>query len=402
MPTILFDLLTTQPSRSSQVHGGGVYGQRVFLSLVDQIEAHANKVSLSVAWNPSAPLPQAIQERLEQIDIERNHVNDYRELLQLVRSARTDRFYTPVVDWMFGRGDLNLLNGIDIRATIHQLRPLDAPGDQYARILQPSAAKRFYRLLKDGGAHRQRKTKHRQIGKTLAFIDAPILTVSNHSKFQILTEFPFIYPENIVVADSPISPQKTAFADDTDLPASLRNSDFLLMLNSNRGAKNAVRVVKAVHDYEPRALREYKVVLCGIRKDQFTVLMRKFPRARPYFEMLPSLEQPVLNLVMARAKGLLYPSISEGFGYPPLEAMGLGTPVLASPITSISEIVGDAALYLDPWSPNEIAYRLNQFVLDHALRRQLVERGYRRIQMYRDRQDEMDSRIVRALIGDWL
>ena len=60
------------------------------------------------------------------------------------------------------------------------------------------------------------------------------------------------------------------------------------------------------------------------------------------------------------AYALIYPSLNEGFGYPPLEAMHYGVPVLSSPYTSIPEVCGDANLYFNPFSVEEIAGRILQ------------------------------------------
>ena len=55
---------------------------------------------------------------------------------------------------------------------------------------------------------------------------------------------------------------------------------------------------------------------------------------------------------------LVYPSLNEGFGYPPIEAMHYGIPVLASPFTSITEVCGDAVIYFNPFSIEELMGRL--------------------------------------------
>jgi glycosyltransferase involved in cell wall biosynthesis len=70
-----------------------------------------------------------------------------------------------------------------------------------------------------------------------------------------------------------------------------------------------------------------------------------------------------------------FPSLYEGFGLPPLEAMACGTPVLTSSISSLPEVVGDAALLVDPYSVEDIAAGLRRLLDDEALRADLVTRG---------------------------
>jgi len=75
------------------------------------------------------------------------------------------------------------------------------------------------------------------------------------------------------------------------------------------------------------------------------------------------------------ATALIHPSLSEGFGFTPLEAMACGTPALISRAGSLPEVCGDAALYFDPLKPEEIAARMKQIVLEKNLRQEMIERG---------------------------
>jgi glycosyltransferase involved in cell wall biosynthesis len=82
------------------------------------------------------------------------------------------------------------------------------------------------------------------------------------------------------------------------------------------------------------------------------------------------------------ARVLAYPSISEGFGFPPLEAMACGTPVVAGRAGALPEVSGNAALLVDPASPAELADALCRAIEDHALRRDLRDRGHLLVRDY--------------------
>jgi glycosyltransferase involved in cell wall biosynthesis len=82
------------------------------------------------------------------------------------------------------------------------------------------------------------------------------------------------------------------------------------------------------------------------------------------------------------ATALAYPSLIEGFGLPVLESMRCATPVLTSNTSSLPEVGGDAALYVDPHSPEEIAEGLRRLADDPSLRADLVERGLRHAQAF--------------------
>lgn len=76
------------------------------------------------------------------------------------------------------------------------------------------------------------------------------------------------------------------------------------------------------------------------------------------------------------AKIFVYPSFYEGFGFPPLEAMACGTPVISSFSSSLSEVVGSAAIMIDPYNVSELSAAINQILTDKDLWRNLRQRGF--------------------------
>ncbi|WP_181586452.1 glycosyltransferase family 1 protein [Paenibacillus taichungensis] len=82
-----------------------------------------------------------------------------------------------------------------------------------------------------------------------------------------------------------------------------------------------------------------------------------------------------LKALYEDAAGFIFPSLYEGFGLPPLEAMALGCPVIVSSRASIPEVCGDAVLYFDPQSPQEAASRLIEITSDPELSQQLAHKG---------------------------
>ena len=96
------------------------------------------------------------------------------------------------------------------------------------------------------------------------------------------------------------------------------------------------------------------------------------------------LDDPQFAALLRSARGVVFPSLYEGFGMPVIEAMAVGCAVACSNTTSLSEVAGDAALLFDPQEPSEIARAIFQLATDEELRAVLVEKGFRRAKFFAD------------------
>jgi len=90
-----------------------------------------------------------------------------------------------------------------------------------------------------------------------------------------------------------------------------------------------------------------------------------------------------LQQYYAYAEAMIFPSLYEGFGYPPLEAMACGTPVIVSDSASMPEICGDAAYYFDPHDIDELSFKIQNLLFDNELTRNFITKGYSQAKKYR-------------------
>lgn len=105
-------------------------------------------------------------------------------------------------------------------------------------------------------------------------------------------------------------------------------------------------------------------------------------------EYLPTLYSGAIALVCV--------SLYEGFGLPPLEAMPCGTPVLTSNVTSLPEVVGDAALMVDPYDIDAIDEGIKRLVEDDNLRKELSQKGLARAKLFSwDRTAEVTWNVLK-------
>jgi glycosyltransferase involved in cell wall biosynthesis len=94
------------------------------------------------------------------------------------------------------------------------------------------------------------------------------------------------------------------------------------------------------------------------------------------------IETSVLAELMAASHGLVFAPLFEGFGIPLLEAFSCEIPVIASKVTSLPEVCGDAALYADPYSVSSISEAMLQLSENEQLRAKLIEAGRRRKMLF--------------------
>jgi glycosyltransferase involved in cell wall biosynthesis len=133
-------------------------------------------------------------------------------------------------------------------------------------------------------------------------------------------------------------------------------------------------------DGEPPAL-----VLAGYTMGGRTRFYARF-EASPMGEgvvLLGPVSKDDLRVLYQHALALVFPSLYEGFGLPPLESLAAGTPVIAMPLSAMSEVVADAALYPAGLSPADLAGAMELLASDQGLRAALSERGSRRITQFR-------------------
>jgi glycosyltransferase involved in cell wall biosynthesis len=158
---------------------------------------------------------------------------------------------------------------------------------------------------------------------------------------------------------------------------------FILFVGSIEPRKN---LKNALLSYEalPDALKkEYKFVLAGFSGWKNAEVMSIIKRARENIMYLGYLTDVELAYLYNLASVFIYPSLYEGFGLPPLEAMACGTPIIVSNTSSIPEICGDAAYYVEPLSIDSISAGICRVIGDTELRNGLVRRGLEHAKAFR-------------------
>ena len=153
---------------------------------------------------------------------------------------------------------------------------------------------------------------------------------------------------------------------------------YLLCLGSLEPRKNLRRLLSAWQQISPKLPSEIILVIAGKVGASGVFADAGLTSIPDRVHFTGYVKEDQLPALHSGALALVYPSLYEGFGLPPLEAMACGTPVVTSSGTSLTEVVGDAAVLVDPMDEMSIADGIRQIVEDSALRERLRELGMAR------------------------
>ena len=160
----------------------------------------------------------------------------------------------------------------------------------------------------------------------------------------------------------------------------LRHGSYFLSVGTLEPRKNLQRVLDAYASLPDRVRADFPLVLAGMAGWQGQEAQARIARlvAAGEIRRLGYLPRADLAAVTAGAAVLVYPSLYEGFGLPPLEAMACGVPVIASNRSSVPEVVGDAGHLVDPDDPAQIRAGMERIATDSDWRADLAARGLAR------------------------
>jgi glycosyltransferase involved in cell wall biosynthesis len=231
------------------------------------------------------------------------------------------------------------------------------------------------------------RSGHFQLTKRVLRGAARIFAVSNFTKTEMEKLFG-IPPERIEVVYNAIDERFLhghASAADRELIAKRYQVTYPFLLYAGRVSahKNVVRMIEAFSALKGElekegAFPDLKLIIIGDDLSGNPDLRRTVVRSGVQNDVrfLGFVPIDVLRIFYDSAKIFIFPSLYEGFGLPPLEAMAHGTPVVTSNVSSLPEVVGNAAVLVNPENVFEIMRALHRVLLDQGLRERMKERSY--------------------------
>lgn len=198
-----------------------------------------------------------------------------------------------------------------------------------------------------------------------------IITDAQSVKRELLDTFglatDFVTPIPLGV-DAMFSPQSAAQTQSAREKHGLEHGRYFLAVGTLEPRKNLTTALRAYSQLPADLRSQYPLVLIGMKGWHTTALERQMtPLVQAgQVRQLGYVSRSDLVLLMAAARALVYPSIYEGFGLPPLEAMACGTPVICSNASSLPEVVGDAGIMVDAMDDLALSDAMHHLVRDEA------------------------------------
>ena len=362
MKNILFDLTSTQPIRGSKFHGGGDYAEVVFNKII--YSYNKDDINLYAAYDSSRYINIDLIEKAKSLGVILIDIKEVKPT-EILQTYKIDRFYSPLIQQSLGWK----LDFCETIVTIHGLRQIEMPANSI-ELKYCSTNKQKFNIIKKivkQFLFKEKEIKSIVSNSSINNLIRPnikIITVSNHSKFSILSFYPQIKEENIKICYSPSFNQlennsiKSIEFSKIKEKINIEAKKYFLLTNAERWIKNAIRAIQAFDlILDDKKFCDYKLVLTGVINKK---IFKKEIKHKENFVLLDYIERDELECLFENSYAFIYPSLNEGFGYPPLSAMKYGVPVITSGSSSIPEVCGNAAIYFDPYSIYEIKNRILQ------------------------------------------
>lgn len=379
MKNILFYLESTQPCSSGKRHGGGRYGEIVFKRIVER------NFPVVAFYNSSKWFNPEIKKIIDDNKIKHYDAKNI-ALENAAKQSGVDRIYFPTEVY----GSLMEIKGCELYGTVHGLRAMELKYDpMMLRYKSITLREKIVFLIKRFFPKYGYKHAREHYELCLAKKNFHFAMVSNHSCGMMEAFFSNAKNREIPCFYSPSTSQEGPL--ERKYP-----EEYFLMVSGNRWEKNVLRGIIAFDRlFSMGYLPGFVVKITGAKSiDDFAYKIKNKDR----FDFYGYVDDFELEQLYHDAYAFVYPTLNEGFGYPPLEAMHYGVPVLTSSHTSIPEVCGDAVLYFNPFSIEEIMARILR-ICNKNIHKEFSEKALNRYAIITRKQKEDLDGIINFIYG---
>lgn len=344
---ILFDFMSLQGS----INGGAEYTRRVFDELLQK--KNDNNFEIYALYNSKETFINNLNNVYKNNIDKWVDINLYTKISDVVENHSIDTFFIGIFQryMKYNLSDVNCKSIV----VIHDIASIE---------IQSS---KLY-LLKPESIIEKLKTKTKRLISNLYYrysefdnnfeshrdyllsTNTNIVTVSHFSHKSIKYNVPYLKDKPINVFYSPLRKSASPIAEPRVQSLIENGYKYFLILSAGRWLKNADMALEVIERFAIEH-PEYYVVTTGLKESRF----------RNHIA-LSYVDDNKLSYILKNATALIYPTLMEGFGYPPLECMQYGVPVFSSGMASLPEVLGDAAIEFSPFYKCELYDKLNSFL----------------------------------------
>lgn len=353
---LLYDLRLCQPYNNVAFHGGGEYGYRLLIELIKAKDLLSN---LLIGFDYDINLPKIIRDEIDFLNIRTCNVNSSVKVIEFIELYDVKMVFSPIEDYELSE---LLPQRIKYVLTLHGTRALHMSEFLYSKgflyLNKYSLKGKIYHFLvsnigmiSDYVSKRNFHNNYRKYYNLLKKANL-VITSSNYSKSALNWYFKREFDDIIEV----IYPPKKITGINPDV--NMYEKDYILMVSANRPEKNIKRVLEVIDELYSKNLLQLRTIVVG----DYPAYLKEKLKNNKEFLFLDYVSTDKLESLYMNTSLFIFPSLDEGFGYPPLEALNYGKKVLVSHISSMPEILGESAFYLNPLDRESIAISILQSI----------------------------------------
>jgi glycosyltransferase involved in cell wall biosynthesis len=255
---------------------------------------------------------------------------------------------------------------------------------------------RFLNPAKNTAILKAKQVVYARVNKTVAKKSLAIFTPSNYVKEDIVN-YTHIKPDKVTVTYE----SADKIQDKPEVVPALKGKRYIMYIGKPFPHKNLQRLIAAfniIKTTDP----DLVLVLAG-KKDVLYSRVEEDVKTKGVDNIVFTgfVSEGQLRWLYENCQAYVFPSVSEGFGLPGLEAMIHGAPVVSSNYTCLPEVYGEAAEYFDSMDVNDMASAIRKVINDETLRKKLIDAGYKQVAKYSwERMTRQTLAVYKTILGE--
>lgn len=355
MNIVVFDLMSAQPAGKTKFHGGGEYIKTVFRYFVSNYNK-SNKIIVCI--NKEKYIDDWVLNIIKSNAIEVRDVKSIENIVHTLELLSDDRRVYFFAGLVYAYRNVKFPRGVFSVGTCHGLRAIEKPNDiyqlKYLLLKNNSFIDVISEIANVFAKQTLRKRHDMTYSLSIAKFDV-IVTDSMHSLYSIILNYPKSIRNKEVHV---LYPMTQEIPDMTQMPKP-SDKKFIMIISANRWIKNSYRACLAIDSLYSKGL------LNGIKTRVYGNMPKKMRskfKNRDGFVFYDYVSSEELEKAYAECSVFFYPTLNEGFGNVPMEAMKYGKTCVVSAVCSLPEVYKDSVLYCNPYDLMEMQNRLLQAI----------------------------------------